>query len=340
MRKLIFIVSILLFHYILGFSQQSPVFSQYVLNEFVINPSVAGIDGTTTINLTGRKQWVGIEFAPNTYLVSVSSRLLKTNNVILGRTKGPNKFKRGSSGRVGLGASLIDDNNAAINRIGLNLTYSYHIFIQNSQLSFGLSFLMQQFKIDKDLAKFASSDENPIYDPANELIGKSTYMPDAAFGINISSKHYSAGLSAFQLFQTPVKFGDVIATNNQIKQLRNYIASGWYRNVIRSSPEWEYEPSVLIRSTEKLQTRNDFSIRLIYKREYWGGLSYRFSENKTLSTSDFIVFAGLKYNKIYVGYSFDYGINEISRLSYGSHEISVAIKLGDSNRRYRYWERY
>jgi type IX secretion system PorP/SprF family membrane protein len=333
MRKLLFILSISFLYCAFGFSQQSPLFSQYVLNEFVINPSVAGIDGTTTINLTGRKQWLGIEYAPNTFLASVSTRLLKTNNAILDRTKGPNKFKRGSSGRVGLGASLVDDNNGAINRIGLNLTYSYHIFIQNSQLSFGLSFLMQQFKIDKELAQFATSNENPIFDPANELIGKSTYMPDAAFGLNFSSRHFSAGFSAFQLFQTPVKFGDVIATNDQIEQVRQYIASGWYRNVLRSSPEWEYEPSIVVRSTENFHPTADISIRAIYKREYWGGISFR-------TTQDFVLLMGLKLNNCYFGYSFDYGANEISRLSYGSHEILLAIKLGDSTRRYRYWERY
>jgi hypothetical protein len=49
---------------------------------------------------------------------------------------------------------------------------------------------------------------------------------------------------------------------------------------------------------------------------------------------------GLRFDKLYFGYSFDYGFNEISLRTYGSHEIILAIKLGDSTRRYRWYERY
>jgi type IX secretion system PorP/SprF family membrane protein len=119
----------------------------------------------------------------------------------------------------------------------------------------------------------------------------------------------------------------------ELKQVRYYIINGLYHRTFRSYPDWEYEPSVIIRSTENLQSSSDFSLRFIYKREYWAGLSYR-------TSGDFIVLMGLKLSRFYFGYSFDYGFNEISRKSYGSHEIMLAIKLGDSVRRYRYWERY
>jgi type IX secretion system PorP/SprF family membrane protein len=331
MRKLLFIFLLFLFFCGTCFSQQSAIYSQYVLNEFIINPSVAGIDGMTTINFTARKQWIGVENAPNTYSASISTRLLKTNNAIIERFNGPNKFRKGASGKVGLGASLLSDQNAAISRIGLNMTYAYHIFIDNSQLSFGLSFLMQQFKIDRELAKFA--DVPGQIDPTDELIGKSAYIPDAAFGINYSAKYFSTGISAFQLFQSPVKFGNIEADYKQLKQVRHYIATGLYHNTMRNNPEWEYEPSIIIRSTENLQSSADISLRFIYKKEYWAGFSFR-------TSGDFILLMGLKLSRFYFGYSFDYGFNEISRLSYGSHEIMLALKLGDSVRRYRYWERY
>jgi type IX secretion system PorP/SprF family membrane protein len=151
--------------------------------------------------------------------------------------------------------------------------------------------------------------------------------------MNFYSKHFSTGFSVFQLFQSPIKFGNPDADYTELKQVRHYIATGLYHSVIRSAPEWEYEPSLIIRSTENLQTSSDISLRFIYNREYWAGLSFR-------TSGDFILLMGLKLNRFYFGYSFDYGFNEISRLSYGSHEITLAIKLGDSVRRYRYWERY
>lgn len=330
MRKLLFIFSILIVNCAIGFSQQS-IYSQYVMNEFILNPAVAGIDGMTTINFTARKQWAGWENSPTIFSSSVSTRLLKTNNAVQNRFYGPNKFKRGSSGRVGIGASLLNDKNGAVSRTGINLSYAYHIFIDNSQLSFGMSFLMQQFKIDGELARFA--DDNSTVDPSEILLNKSTYIPDAAFGMNFTSKHFNVGFSAFQLFQSPVKFGNVEAISNDFKQVRYYLFNGLYHNIMRDSPEWEYETSVLIRTTENFQPNADFSMRFIYKKEYWAGLSFRTSK-------DFIILMGLKLNRFYFGYSFDYGFNEISRFTYGSHEILLALKLGDSTRRYRYWERY
>jgi type IX secretion system PorP/SprF family membrane protein len=334
MRNFFIISTSLLLSCVYSYSQQSPIYSQYILNEFIINPSVAGIDGMTTFNFSARKQWVGWENAPSTYSACFSTRLLKTDNNILSRFTGQKKFKKGSSGRVGLGASLSSDYNGAISRIGMNMTYSYHIFVDNNQLSFGLSLLAQQFKIDNELAQFSRPDGSIVsIDPLEGLLGKSAYMPDAAFGINYSAKHFNAGVSIFQLFQSPVKFGDTEATFKELKQVRHYNFMGTYNNTIRSNPHWDYESSVIIRSTESLQASADLSLRLIYKREYWAGLSFR-------TSGDFILIMGVKLNRFYFGYSFDYGFNEISRLTYGSHEISLAIKIGDSTRRYRYWERY
>lgn len=332
MWKIIIIISLISLFCTTGSTQQTPIYSQYVLNEFIINPAVAGVDGMTSFNLSGRRQWLGYEFGPETYSASVATRILKTNKVIINRTEKTHRsrLKRKSSGRVGLGAAFINDKNGAISRTELNLTYAYHIHLQNSQLSFGLAMLAQQFSIDRELAQLSRM--NGI-DPLESWIGKSVYIPDAAFGVHYSARHYNFGMSAFQLFQSPVKFGDIDVNIKELKQIRQYHYHGSYKNKFRSAPKWEYEPSAVIRMTENLQASADLSIRFIYNEEYWAGVSAR-------TSGEFILLMGLKFNRIYFGYSFDYGYNELSRHSFGSHEALIAIKLGDSTRRYKYWERY
>lgn len=303
-------------------SQQVPIYSQYILNEFIINPAVAGIDGMTTINLSGRKQWVGFQHTPETYSASISSRILKKPFAI---SKG--KLKETGKGRVGLGASFTNDKNGAIQRTTFQLTYAYHVFIRNSQLSFGLSGTSTQFKIDEDLAEFKNDD------PMEGVLGKSTYIPDAAFGINWSAEVYNIGLSVCNILQSPIKFGDITVKPKELRNIRQYNLYGYYRSDLMPGSDWEFEPSVLIRGNENLQISSDLSARFIYRREYWAGLSFR-------TSGEFVLLFGLKLNKILFGYSFDYGYNEISRMTYGSHEISLAIKLGDNTRRYRWLERY
>ena len=315
--------------YCVGMAQQTPIYSQYVLNEFIINPAVAGTDGMTSISFTGRKQWLGWEYAPETYTASIATRILKSRSPFIGKKKsGAHSIRKGASGRIGLGASIIKDRNGAINKTSFNLTYAYHIPLYSSQLSFGITLLSNQFSIDADFAQLGDPD-----DPISSLIGSSTYSPDAAFGIDYSHSSFHAGISIFNLFQSPVKFGETSVNYRELKQLRHYYFLGTYRNTLRSSTKWEYEPAIIARGTENLQGIAEASIRFIYEQEYWFGMSFR-------TSGDIIALMGLKLNRFYFGYSFDYGFSEISRLTYGSHEVIMAIKLGDSTRRYRFWERY
>jgi type IX secretion system PorP/SprF family membrane protein len=303
-------------------SQQYPIYSQYVLNEFLINPSVAGIDGMTTLSITGRKQWIGFQHTPETYSACVSTRILKTPFKAL---KG--KIKESGKGRVGLGASFVNDKNGAIKRTSFQITYAYHIFVRNSQLSFGLSGNTTQFKIDENLAEFKDED------PMQGVIGKSAYIPDASAGVNWSGEVYNLGFSLCNIFQSPVKFGEISVQPKELRNLRQYTLYGFYRTDIKRKSDWEFEPSFLIRASENLQISSDITARFIYNREYWAGVSFR-------TSGEFILLLGLKMNRILFGYSFDYGYNEISKLTYGSHEVSMAIKFGDNTRRYRWLERY
>jgi len=323
MRRLILLSILTLFISRDIISQQVPIYSQYILNEFLVNPAVAGIDGMTSINMTGRKQWLGLQHTPETYSVTFSTRILKSPFSVQNR-----RYHKGSKGRVGLGGAFVTDWNGAINRTSLQFSYAYHIFIRNNQLSFGMSLVATQFRIDQDLITL----RDPNNDPVTDVLGKSAYIPDAGAGLSYSSRKGIISISAVNLFQSPIKFGNQEFRSQDLDHIRQYNLYGLYRYQLRNQ-RWEIEPSVLVRGNEKLRFAADITGRLIYRKEYWAGLSFR-------ATKDFILLLGMKINRVYIGYSFDYGLNELSKASYGSHEVVLAIKLGDSNRRYRWLERY
>ncbi|MFP4367101.1 MAG: type IX secretion system membrane protein PorP/SprF, partial [Bacteroidales bacterium] len=60
-------------------AQQMPMYSQYMMNRFLINPAVAGYDGLTTLNLTAREQWMGLPYSPRTVALSADARLIKSS---------------------------------------------------------------------------------------------------------------------------------------------------------------------------------------------------------------------------------------------------------------------
>ena len=183
-------------------------------------------------------------------------------------------------------------------------------------------------QIDQDLITL----RDPNNDPITNALGKSAYIPDAGAGISFSSHEGIIGFSVVNLLQSPVKFGNQEIKSQDLDHIRQYNLYGIYKFKLRNR-QWDFEPSALIRGNEKLRFSADITGRLIYKREYWAGLSFR-------TTGDFVLLLGMKLNRFYIGYSIDYGFNELSKASYGSHEVVLAIKLGDSIRRYRWLERY
>lgn len=320
-------------------SQQLPVYSQYMMNGFLINPAVAGHEGYTAINVTAREQWIGLKDAPGTYAISYQTRLLK--NSYISRSASIKRRKRvmSRSGRVGYGGYAFTDMAGAFNRTGIQGTYAYHITMDNSQLSFGLSITGYQFKIDESKIKLLEEDDAMLMNTE-----KSAFIPDANFGVYFSNKNIYAGISAMQLFQTPLKLG-ADKEGPGFKMIRHYFITGGYRFEVTDG--LLLEPSFLFKTTEKFIAQMDISAKAYIKENYWVGISYRTGGGYSISEetmngkgSSLIFMAGFRVDKIYFGYAADYTFNAIGARTFGSHEIMAAIKFGDNARRYRWLNRY
>lgn len=300
-----------------------------MLNGFLLNPAVAGYDGYTAINLTSREQWLGMydgqyELTPKTYSLSATTRLLKRSYVIKKvPIKSKNVYKPARDGRVGLGFGMFNDRNGYVSHTGMQFTYAYHIPFQNSQLSFGVSGIMFQYRIDKNKLDF-DDDYDEIHMP--NLVA---YVPDADIGMYYTTRDFFVGMSVKQLFQAPLKIGN--SELHELKIIRNYHLMAGLNHDINA--DMYMEPSVLIKLNELFQFQADVNVNLYYRELLWTGLTVR--TDKTL-----IFLVGTKFNQFYFGYAYDYSFTSIRKYNYGSHEIMMAVKLGDSARRYRWLNRY
>ncbi len=305
--------------------QQLPLYSQYMMNKFLINPAVAGSEGYTAINLTAREQWLGMKESPKTHALSAQTRVLKNSFIAKSESIKKKKSMSSRSGKVGLGAYIFDDRTGLISRTGIQITYAYHIYMPNKgQLSFGLSGTAYQFGLDKE--------KIILYEPDDDLLNIATsnlIIPDANVGVYFSNPQFFAGFSASQLFQSSLKFGKQGFENYRL--LRHYyLLSGYNVDV---SDDIIIVPTVLIKTTENWNFQVDIGGKMHFREDYWGGISFR-------TGGDVIVMGGVKVNKFYFGYAFDYTLSSIRKHSFGSHEFMIAVKFGDSARRYRWLIRY
>lgn len=319
MKRLVFVL--FLFISYLNYSQQESIYSQYTLNMTSINPSYAGLYGYTSISLFDKQQWIGIDNSPMTQSINFDTRLYKNSYMSKTRRVKKSKFKN-PYGKNGIGILVYNDKNGLIGKTGLNLIYSYHLQMDNSQISFGISLSTYQFRIKtSDITTYTYSD--PLVDKSR----KNIFITDASIGFNYMYNNiFNIGLSTKNLFQSVIKYGDdnEFTDYQQIRQY--YLVSNYMYNIDKY---FSIEPSILLNFNENLNIHSDITLKGYYEKSYWLGFSYRTSQS-------FITMIGIRMDSFYIGYAFDYSLRNIQRISYGSHEIILIYRIGDNKTRYKW----
>ncbi len=253
-------------------AQQVPMYSQYIMNGFLINPSFAGRDGYTTVNLTVREQWVGMAGAPSTYAASVQTRLLKNSYISKSTSVRKKLVKPTKGGKVGLGGYLFNDNNGIMKRTGAQVAYAYHIGMGQSggypnDLAFGLALTAYQFAVNTD---------GLIYDTDDPLLNsydRSVFIPDFNFGASFTTSRYYVGLAMTNLLRGSIIFADTSASKRT--ELGHFFLTGGMKFPL--SNDFVLEPSAFIKSSDMMfkSAQMDLTARVFYKDDYWAGLSWR-----------------------------------------------------------------
>ncbi len=324
MRRLIYIVMLLLIFLVEGKSQQSPVYSQYMLNGFLLNPAVAGAEGYAAANLTVREQWIGLTDGPATYALSFQTRLMQESHI--SRSKSVRRRGKSASrgGRVGLGGYIYNHRNGAVNRTGIKLTYAYHIDLKSAQLSFGLSMVGTQYKLDDSRIKLEIPDDN-LWSGVHQAV----FIPDADFGVYLSNPDFWVGASVDQLLESAVKFGDQ-GYETMILE-RNYNLLGGYDFMVNR--DLTLSPSAYIKVAESGAMQVDISGKCYFKQDFWGGLTYRTGHS-------IVILAGVRVDRLVFGYAFDIGLSRLMKHTYGTHEFTFVARFGDVASRHRWLNRY
>ena len=279
-------------------AQQLPLYSQYMMNAFLLNPGITGSVDYVPLRLTARQQWAGIKDAPSTQAISAHGLL---NNQ-----------------KMGVGGYIFNDKFGPISNTGIQASYAYHLPISGeTKLGMGISFSAFQFKIDE--SNLHAIDNSDV---ALSWTTEKVFVPDANFGLYLYSDKYFVGISGAQLIQYKIKLDNELAGNNQM--IRHYYLTGGYTFTLNDN--FDIQPSVLIKGTEKTPFNVDINVKAFYKKNYWLGLSYRTSES-------IIALLGLKVNRYYIGYAFDYTMSTIKNYSSGSHEIMIGVNFGEGANR-------
>lgn len=290
-----------------GFGQLTPLSNEYVVNPYLINPALAGIDQTTSLKLTSRMQWAGQDGAPRTQSLSYDRRIKA-----MGRYDHNGKVLRKSgiprSGRVGLGAYVLNDINNPFRRSGVQLSYAYHLPFKHGnagQLSFGLSGSLFQHYVNN--SDFIPAEGN---DPAMSAI-ETVMMPNLSFGINYLYRKLFISVSALNLYPAKIEhYNEILETvENQV-----YLYSGYQ---IGNSAVVSFTPALLFRNNPE---SFDVLGKLTIKEKINLALAWQ-------SIESVYAFFHFKVGNYLLGYSFEYSMAEVQRYNDGTHLVFLGYQF-------------
>jgi type IX secretion system PorP/SprF family membrane protein len=274
-------------------AQQLPQYTQYMLNQMAINPAVAGKDEFAEVRSNNRHQWLGIQDAPRTYMLTLHGPLIK---------------------KMGLGMNLFTDITGPTRRTGLSFAYAYHLQVKEDQfLSMGLSAGLLQWGLDGNKITLRDPGDGQLITNYQTIM-----LPDFGFGLYYEKKnHFYAGISMPQINQSQIPLYPGAYKNSRL--VAHFNVNGGYTFDLKN--KFKIEPSFLLKYESPAPLKLDIGLRGIYNDFLWLGGVYR--------TQDaFSVLLGYIYeNYLLVGYSYDITTTKLKQYSGGTHELMLGLRF-------------
>lgn len=316
-------------------AQQRPYYTQYVLNNFILNPAVAGIENYWDVKLSHRHQWVGLDGAPVTTYATIQGPL-QTNGLaretpFTVHAQGENPLGEAyyqnyeaTQPHFGLGFTVMNDATGPLNRFAASASLAYHLPVGGrTSLSGGLSLGMQNMRLDANKLNFGSQF------PADPAVASSGYLnkikPDITMGVFLYGPKYFLGLSAQQVIPEKVGYGNPKVTGDTIlingKLVPHLFLQAGYRTLL--GPDVTFMPSVTVKYVNPLPLSVDINVKFQYRDLIWVGASVRPKDG-------YAGMLGLNINSTFnIGYSYDLTTSQLNTVSHGTHEFLIGILLGN-----------
>ncbi len=316
-------------------AQQSPQYSQYVRNQYMVNPGAAGAEDYMSLTLGGRMQWTGFENAPKTSYLYFASPVNKFSKGRMKRTYGKllrnNKRVRHPTMRINssshaFGAQLLADQYGPFRTFRLAGTYAYHLSLSRDyRLSLGVNLGLSSRSFLQDKAQVLSVMTNTGFTDATYATYTSNqseqYTMDLEAGLYFYGKGIFAGFSANQLTGDLVKFGNRMTSYDP---KIHYFLTGGYRFSINNS--MKLTTAALFKYLPPAPLSMEATVQLDFHDQFWCGLSYRHKDAVVA------MFGCVISEKVRIGYSFDLSISKMIRYNSGGHEVVIGLMLRKDRR--------
>jgi type IX secretion system PorP/SprF family membrane protein len=296
MRSILFITGILSFTLPL-FSQQEQQYTQFMFNKLAYNPGYAGSFESPTLTAVYRGQWLGLEGAPGTQMISYSQATL--NN------------------RIGLGGNLVRHTIGISRTITADVAYSYRIALKRGYLGVGLQPSMRQIRQDWTDPRLRGS-QPLLTDIAIPTEPKTKVVFNLGFGLFYTGDKWYIGAAVPRIVQNNIdfaEFGGILS-----REERHINAMGGFSFDLAEGVE--LTPQVLLKYVNNTPFDADFNLSLLLKRKFYSGFTYRLGGDTNGSGESLDLLAGVQATKnLFICASYDIGLTSLRKFHNGSAEV-------------------
>lgn len=286
-------------------AQRDIQFTQFANNNYIHNPSQAGLNEQLTLNALARFQWTGLQGAPFSQAISADIPVPKLKS--------------------GWGVLLTNDFIGAATLSSIQFTYAYHLsFSKQTTLSLGASVgLNSQFLNTGKLITPSGDYLNDGVQHNDNLLSnqnKSGFGLSTSIGVNLKVKDFIVGFSFNELTNSLIEL-----EKNNLQGINGQKLTINSKYNLYLGRQWEFAPSVLFKTNIKYH-QIDIQANFEYNQFVLFGIGYR-GYNK--HTSDALVgLLGLNMMKnLRIMYSYDFVFSPIRKTSTGSHEIGMQYAI-------------
>lgn len=296
-KQFVFIISLLLV--ITGSKlmaqQQIYSYSQYGDNLTPINPAYSLLDKAGSINVVGRKRFVGIDGAPSSLLLSGSLPL------------------ESIGGAAGL--YVLNDQIAVERQIEVNAFFAKSIQLtEKDYLSVSINAGIRNY-----VGNYSTLD---YYDPEFKDDIKET-SPNIGFGVMFFSDKYYLGVSVPEL--TIRSLGTASVQQANYLKSHYYFTGGYLADV---AEDIKFKPTTLISYVNGSPLLADVTGTIYLKEQLGVGAGYRTDKRASGIIS-------ITTDTFRVGYSYQFGVasNNLGGINTATHEVSLSYRFGKTSER-------
>ena len=278
-------------------AQQLPLFTQYVFDPYLINPSMVASTGKPEVNLLYRRQWAKIEDGPK--LVQFDAQMPLNQ-------------------KMAVGINVYNDKTVLLTASSVLLSYAYKVQLApDHSLGFGISGGIYSNRIrTEDVAPIDATDPALLNTASNNM------SLNGQFGTHYKFKNFTLGFSLVNLVERKA-FSDEKFQKTKFGQLKNEIIFASYRFEVVPNT-WYVQPNVAYRLSQDNINYVEASALVSYKNlvDVGGGYRQGFGPSGMLR---------LHMKNLSVGFAYDLYSNKAQVSPGGTQEIQVKWRFGKND---------